>query len=84
MHFILLALYLGYMGLEVVQICAALYYSNNLKRDAAVCAVFPLIPIYQAVLHVVRLVATTEEMVFRTSYAESFVPDRIRNATWHW
>jgi cellulose synthase/poly-beta-1,6-N-acetylglucosamine synthase-like glycosyltransferase len=83
-HFILLTLYLGYMGFELIQICAALYYTNNLKRDAAVCAVFPLIPIYQAVLLVVRLVATTEEIFFRTSYTESFVPDRIRNATWHW
>jgi poly-beta-1,6-N-acetyl-D-glucosamine synthase len=74
----------GYMGFELIQICAALYYTNNLKRDAAVCAVFPLIPIYQAVLLLVRLVATTEEIFFRTSYTESFVPDRIRNATWHW
>ena len=32
----------------------------------------------------VRLVATTEEIFFRTSYTEGFVPDRIRNATWHW
>jgi poly-beta-1,6-N-acetyl-D-glucosamine synthase len=82
--FILFTLYLGYMAFELVQVCSALYYTNNLKRDALVCAVFPLIPIYQAVLLLVRLVATTEEIFLRTSYAESFTPVRIRNATWHW
>jgi biofilm PGA synthesis N-glycosyltransferase PgaC len=82
--FILLTLYLGYMGFELIQILSALYYTNNLKRDALVCAVFPLMPIYQIVLLLVRLAATTEEIFWRTSYSESFTPDRIRNATWHW
>jgi cellulose synthase/poly-beta-1,6-N-acetylglucosamine synthase-like glycosyltransferase len=83
-QFVLFTLYLGYMGFELIQILSTLYYSNNLKRDALVCAVFPLMPIYQIVLLLVRLWATTEEIVWRTSYAESFTPDRIRNATWHW
>jgi len=83
-NFILLTLGLGYVGFECLRILSTLYYSNNLKRDALVCAVFPLMLIYQTFLLVVRLVATTEEIFLRTSYAESFTPERIRNATWHW
>jgi cellulose synthase/poly-beta-1,6-N-acetylglucosamine synthase-like glycosyltransferase len=81
---ILLSLYVCYLVFEVVQILSALYYTRHPARDLLICAVFPLLPIYQFVLLAVRLVATTEEIFLRKSYAESFTPDRIRNATWHW
>jgi len=82
--YMLFTLYLCYLVFEIVQIFSALYYTNHLARDLLICAVFPLVPIYQLVLLTVRLVATTEEIFLRTSYAESFTPARIRNATWHW
>jgi len=81
---ILLTLYLCYLVFEIVQIFAALYYTNHLRRDLLICAVFPLVPFYQFVLLAVRLVATTEEILLRKSYSESFTPERVRNATWHW
>jgi hypothetical protein len=49
-----------------------------------VCAVFPLMLIYQTVLLVVRLVATTEEIFFRSSFAGNFTPERVSSATWRW
>jgi cellulose synthase/poly-beta-1,6-N-acetylglucosamine synthase-like glycosyltransferase len=82
--YVLLSLYLCYLVFEIIQIFSALYYTNHLARDLLICAVFPLAPIYQLTLLAVRLVATTEEIFWRTSYAETFTPDRIRNATWHW
>jgi biofilm PGA synthesis N-glycosyltransferase PgaC len=81
---ILLALYLCYLVFELIQVIVALYYTNHFARDLLICAVFPLVPIYQLTLLAVRLVATTEEIFLRKSYTESFTPDRIRNATWHW
>src|SRR5262249_21893126 len=57
-NFILLTLLFGYMGFEGLRVLSTLYYSNNLKRDAMVCAVFPFMLVYQTVLLVVRLVAT--------------------------
>jgi hypothetical protein len=81
---LLFTLYLCYLVFEIVQILSALYYTNHLARDLLICAVFPFVPIYQFVLLAVRLVATTEEIFLRKSYAESFTPARIRNATWHW
>jgi cellulose synthase/poly-beta-1,6-N-acetylglucosamine synthase-like glycosyltransferase len=82
--YILLSLYVCYVAFEFIQVLSALYYTNHLARDLLICAVFPLAPIYQLTLLVVRLVATTQEILWRASYAENFTPERIRNATWHW
>src|SRR5262249_30241104 len=82
--FTLLSIYLFYLVVELIQIVAALYYSNSPGGDALICAVFPLAIFLQLVLLVVRLVATTEEIFFRSSYAQPFTPDHVRNASWHW
>jgi cellulose synthase/poly-beta-1,6-N-acetylglucosamine synthase-like glycosyltransferase len=81
---ILVGLYLCYQVFELVQILAMLYYTNSLRRDLLICAVFPLVVFYQILLLIVRLVGTTEEIFLRRSYTERFTPDRVRNATWHW
>jgi cellulose synthase/poly-beta-1,6-N-acetylglucosamine synthase-like glycosyltransferase len=81
---ILVGLYLCYQVFELIQVLAALYYTNSLRRDLLICAIFPLIVFYQMVLLIVRLVGTTEEIFLRKSYLEKFTPDRVRNATWHW
>jgi cellulose synthase/poly-beta-1,6-N-acetylglucosamine synthase-like glycosyltransferase len=81
---VLLTFYLCYLVFEFIQILVALYYSNAPARDALICAVFPVVLLYQIVLLLVRAVATTEELLLRKSYTESFTPERIRNATWHW
>ena len=35
-------------------------------------------------LLLVRLFATTEELFFRGSYHDNYVPEKVRQATWHW
>lgn len=82
--YILLTYYFCYVLFELLQVVVALYYTNALRRDALVSAVFPLIHVYHFVLLVTRLVATTQEIFVRRSYSEPFPPDRIRDATWHW
>ena len=55
--------------------------------SAATCwlsLVFFLMPLYQCALMIVRLIATTEEILFRTSFTDNYVPEKVRKATWHW
>ncbi|MCI0456751.1 MAG: glycosyltransferase [Gemmataceae bacterium] len=80
----LLAVYLCYLVFEMIQVLAILYYSTALARDAVICGVFFLLPFYQLVLLTVRLVATTEEIFLRKSFADNYVPAKVRTATWHW
>jgi hypothetical protein len=81
---ILLTLYFGYLLFELIQCVAALCYTNRPGRDALICAIFPLVLVYQLFLLGVRFVATTQEIFIRRSYSEKFTPERIRDATWHW
>jgi biofilm PGA synthesis N-glycosyltransferase PgaC len=81
---ILLALYLCYLTFELLQIMAMLYYTNRPGHDLLVCLVFFLIPLYQILQLAVRLVATTEEIFWRPSFDDNYVPIKVRQATWHW
>ena len=81
---ILLTLYLCYLTFELLQIAATLYFSNAPRRDLVICMVFFLIPLYQVLQLAVRLVATTEEIFWRKSFQDNYVPLKVRRATWHW
>ena len=81
---LLLTLYVCYLVFEVIQVLAALYYSNDVRRDALTCLVFPLMPFYQLFLLAVRLVATLEELFLRKSFQDTFAPARTQLATWQW
>jgi poly-beta-1,6-N-acetyl-D-glucosamine synthase len=81
---VLLTLYLCYLGFEVIQVLAILYYTTEPARDALICSVFWLAPLYQVLMLVVRLWATLEEIFFRGSFKDNFVPLKVRRATWHW
>src|SRR5262249_3473562 len=81
---LLLALYLCYLVFELIQVLSVLYYSTALVRDALICGVFFLLPLYQIFLLVARLVATTEEIFLRKSFHDNFVPAKVRSVTWHW
>lgn len=81
---ILLTLYLGYTVFEVSQALAVFYFTQDLRRDALICAVVPLVIIYQAFLFLVRTLAILEEIFFRSSFDEEYVPAHVRQATWHW
>ena len=77
-------MYLCYLVFELIQILATLLYSNDLGRDLLIGTVFALVPLYQFMLLAVRLVATTEELFFRKSFDDNFVPAKVRAATWRW
>jgi cellulose synthase/poly-beta-1,6-N-acetylglucosamine synthase-like glycosyltransferase len=81
---ILFAIYLGYLGLHLISILVALVYSVAPGRDLRLCVVWPLVPFYLFLLRIVRLVAVTQELFWRRSYQDNFVPQRVREKTWHW
>jgi cellulose synthase/poly-beta-1,6-N-acetylglucosamine synthase-like glycosyltransferase len=81
---LLVTLYIGYLGFELIQLVVNYYYSNDPARDAVIGLVFLLIPFYQLLLLTVRLMATTEEIIWRKSYEDNYVPAHVREATWRW
>lgn len=82
--FILLLNYLVYVGLEILQFGAILYYSLDRRRDLLIGLVIPLVPFYYLFLRAATMVAVVEEMFTRRSFRDNFVPPRVRQATWHW
>ena len=76
--------YLMYLMIECVQIGVALFYSDNRLRDAPLALVAPLLPFYYLYLKAASAVALTEELLWRRSFRDNFVPERVRDATWHW
>jgi poly-beta-1,6-N-acetyl-D-glucosamine synthase len=81
---ILLTLYMCYLVFEFITILTNLYYTTHFRKDLVLGLVFFLFPLYQCALLIVRLFATTEEIFFRTSFADNYVPEKVRRATWHW
>jgi biofilm PGA synthesis N-glycosyltransferase PgaC len=81
---ILLTLYLCCLTFEALQVVAVLYYTNTPRRDLLTCALFFLAPLYGLLHLAVRLVATTEEIFWRKSFRDNYVPKKVRDATWHW
>jgi cellulose synthase/poly-beta-1,6-N-acetylglucosamine synthase-like glycosyltransferase len=81
---ILLVLYFCYLTFEFIQILVGIYYSNAPRRDLVIYTVFFVVPLYQMFLLTVRGIATTEEILFRKSFQDNYVPERVRHATWHW
>jgi cellulose synthase/poly-beta-1,6-N-acetylglucosamine synthase-like glycosyltransferase len=77
-------LYFGYLAVELAAVLSILYYSNMPRRDAAVCLALPLAPFYQLFIKAASLVAVTEELFWRQNYRDEFVPEHVREATWHW
>src|SRR5437868_14483934 len=71
---LLLSMYLCYVVFEFIQVVSVFLYSTALGRDALICALFPLVPLYNFVLLGVRLVATTEEIFWRKSFEDNYVP----------
>ncbi|MCA9206403.1 MAG: hypothetical protein KDA59_25295, partial [Planctomycetales bacterium] len=73
-----------YVWLEAVQLCVVLYYSNDRRRDLMVGLATPLMPIYYLLMRVVTVFAITEELIARRSFRDNFVPQHVRESTWHW
>jgi cellulose synthase/poly-beta-1,6-N-acetylglucosamine synthase-like glycosyltransferase len=82
--YLLATTYLAYLALEIVQWLVVLYYSHDWRRDAVAIAVFPLAPMYYSLLKLVTLWAILEELLWRHSYEDNFVPQHVRTTTWKW
>lgn len=76
--------YLIYIVADLIQTFALLFYSRFDKRDLTLALAIPLMPIYFTFMKLVTLFAITEELLFRRSFKDNFVPKRVREATWHW
>jgi len=76
--------YVAYMLLDALQWIALLYYSPNRRRDMAFFPGFVLAPGYSFFLRVTTIVAVVEEAIWRRSWGNNYVPERVRRATWHW
>jgi cellulose synthase/poly-beta-1,6-N-acetylglucosamine synthase-like glycosyltransferase len=79
-----LLFYITYLILEVLQLMVLLFYCDQRLRILTIGLVFPLMPFYYVWMRFVTIWAITEELVHRRSYKDNFVPERVRNVTWHW
>ncbi len=77
-------LYFTYLVMELLQLIILLYYCEQRSRVLAIGTVAPLMPFYYLWMRFVTLWAITEELLFRRSYKDNFVPERVRKVTWHW
>jgi hypothetical protein len=82
--YVLLTNYAAYLAMEVVQWLTVLYYSLDRRRDLALAACAPLMPLYFFFLRFATLVAIIEETFWRRSFDDNFVPHRVRRVTWRW
>ena len=79
-----LLFYVVYLGMEILQLMILLFYCDQRWRILAIGAVFPCMPFYYIWMRFVTIWAITEELLIRRSYKDNFVPERVRNVTWHW
>ncbi|MFT5302545.1 MAG: biofilm PGA synthesis N-glycosyltransferase PgaC [Mariniblastus sp.] len=82
--YLALFLYAAYAVCDLIQLGFLLFYSPNKKQDMMLGLISPLMPIYYVYQKFVTLIAITEELFQRKSFQSDFVPERVRNATWHW
>lgn len=76
--------YLVFLVLEVLQLGIVLYYSSDRRRVLKAGIAAPLMPIYHVALRAVMFFGVIEELMTRRSGRDSFVPDHVQRATWHW
>ncbi|MDA1053094.1 MAG: glycosyltransferase [Planctomycetota bacterium] len=76
--------YICYILSDIVILTVVLYYSTNRRRDLLVGLSLPFTPFYNVLQKAVSLWAITEEIFSRRSFRDGFVPEHVRQATWHW
>lgn len=76
--------YILYVLCDIVILIVILFYSTDRWRDFRVGLCLPLTPFYNLLQKAVSLWAITEEILTRRSFRDSFVPEHVRKATWHW
>ncbi len=83
-RYFLTSLYLCALVFELFHVIVLFFYSLVPWRDARICIVMPMMPFYQLFMLGIRVVATTQELVWRKSFDDNYVPQRVRQATWRW
>ena len=81
---ILILLYAIYVVCDFAQLAILFYYSRVKWQDLIIGLASPLMPIYYAMQKCVTAWAITEEILTRRSFRDNFVPQRVREKTWHW
>lgn len=76
--------YCVYVFLESIQLLLVLYYSEHKWRDAKLVAALPLLPFYQFYQRCVTTRALIEEIFWRQSFKDGFVPAHVRSVTTKW
>jgi biofilm PGA synthesis N-glycosyltransferase PgaC len=76
--------YIVYVAFDLVMLGVIQYYSVDRRRDFRVGLCIPFNPFYGLFMKGVALVALTEEVFTRRSFRDTFVPEHVRRATWHW
>ena len=76
--------YVAYLLTDVLQSAMLMCYSPDRKRDWPLLLAVPLMPLYYLLMKFVTFWAITEELLFRRSFRDNFVPERVRKVTWHW
>ena len=76
--------YCVYVFLESIQLLLVLYYSEHKWRDAKLVAALPLLPFYQFYQRCVTTRALIEEILWRQSFKDGFVPAHVRSVTTKW
>ena len=76
--------YLLHLAMETANWLILLNYSAHRLRDLRLGIVLPLMPFYQLIQRCVTTWAIVEETFTRRSYRDGFVPEHVREATWHW
>jgi biofilm PGA synthesis N-glycosyltransferase PgaC len=82
--YVLLTNYVVYLLLDAVQWVVLFYYSVHRRRDLAYLPGILLSPAYSFFLRVTTIVAMAEETLWRQSWKDGYVPERVRRVTWHW
>lgn len=74
----------AYMFFGIIQTIVILYYSPNLKRDIKICLLSPFYVFYALFLRMIRTYAIYDELVYKSSYQDNYVPTYVRESTIHW
>lgn len=82
--FVLGAIYILQTFFEFVQFLCLLWFSPRPLQDLKLIWLVPLMVVYHAFLKIVDVVAVLEELLFRMSRHDTFVPEKVRRATWKW
>jgi len=82
--YILVTNYAAYLAIDLIQWAVLFYYSAHLRRDAAFLPGWLLSPVYSFFLRVTTIWAIVEESLWRESWKDNYVPERVRRVTWHW